>query len=72
MGTLAKCRHMISQDHARTRSKQTEAIEMWKVSYIHLKGYRVSRTFDTQEAAQEFIDVNAMVCPLPGVRLEEM
>jgi hypothetical protein len=45
---------------------------MWKVSYIHLKGYRVSRTFDTREAAQEFIDVNAMVYPLPGVRLEEV
>jgi hypothetical protein len=42
----------------------------YKVSYIHLRGYRVSRIFDTREAAQEFIDVNAMVCPLPGVRLE--
>ena len=45
---------------------------MWKVSYIHLKGYRVSRTYDTKEAAQEFISVNAMVCALPGVRLIEM
>lgn len=44
----------------------------FKVSYIHLQGYRVSRTFDTREAAQEFIDVNAMIQPLPGVRLEEM
>lgn len=42
---------------------------MYKVSYIHLKGYRVSRTFDTREAAQEFIGANAMVCPLPGVEL---
>lgn len=45
---------------------------MFKVSYIHLAGYRVSRTFDNRELAQEFIDVNAMVCPLPGVRLEPM
>jgi hypothetical protein len=42
---------------------------MFKVSYIHLKGYRVSRAFDTAEAAQEFIDVNAMVWPLPGLRM---
>jgi hypothetical protein len=42
---------------------------MWEVNYIHMLGYRVSRTFSTREAAQEFIDVNAMVCPLPGVRL---
>jgi len=44
---------------------------LWKVSYIHLRGYRVSRTFTSRKAAQEFIDVNAMVCPLPGVKLEE-
>lgn len=44
---------------------------MFRVSYIHGKGYRVSRAFPTREAAQEFIDVNAMVYPLPGVRLEE-
>lgn len=44
--------------------------EYFKVSYIHLQGCRVSRTFDTVAAAQEFIDVNAMVFPLPGVRLE--
>jgi hypothetical protein len=30
--------------------------QRFKVSYLHLKGYRVSRTFDTREAAQEFID----------------
>ncbi len=38
-----------------------------KVSYFHLKGYRVSRVFDSREAAQQFVDVNAMVFPLPGV-----
>jgi hypothetical protein len=43
---------------------------MYKVSYIHSQDYRVSRTFPTREAAQEFIDVNALICPLPGVRLE--
>ena len=43
----------------------------FKVSYIHSRGYRVSRTFSTREEAQEFIDVNAMICPLPGVRLTE-
>lgn len=42
----------------------------YKVSYTHLQGYRVSRAFDTPEAAQEFVDVNAMICPLPGVRQE--
>jgi hypothetical protein len=45
---------------------------MFKVSYIHLAGYRVSRTFDTEALAQRFIDDNALVCPLPGVRLEPM
>ena len=44
----------------------------WHVSYIHLSGCRVSRSFTSREAAQEFIDVNAMVFPLPGVRLEEV
>jgi hypothetical protein len=34
-----------------------------------MRGYRVSRTFDTREAAQEFIDLNALVYPLPGVKL---
>ena len=41
-----------------------------KVSYIHGAGYRVSRTFDSKALAQEFIDNNALVFPLPGVRLE--
>ena len=50
---------------------------MWKVSYLHYANtygnpYRVSRRFPTKEAAQEFISVNAMVCALPGVRLEEI
>lgn len=45
---------------------------MFKVSYIHLKGYRVSRVFNTREEAQGFIDVNAMVFPLPGVELTEI
>lgn len=44
----------------------------YKVSYIHLQGYRVSRTFDTEALAQRFIDDNALVFPLPGVRLERM
>lgn len=47
---------------------------MWKVNYLHYLGtygnpYRVSRSFDSREAAEEFISVNAMVCALPGVRL---
>jgi hypothetical protein len=42
---------------------------MYYVSYIHLAGYRVRRSFPTLAKAQEFIDVNAMVQPLPGVRL---
>lgn len=42
----------------------------YKVSYVHMRQYRVSRRFDSREAAQEFIDINAAVCPLPGVRLE--
>jgi hypothetical protein len=44
---------------------------MTKVSYFHSKGYRVSRTFDTPEAAREFIDANALVYPLPGVEVTE-
>jgi hypothetical protein len=39
---------------------------LFKVSYLHLSGCRVSRTFDTRADAQEFIDVNALVFPLPG------
>lgn len=46
------------------------AASAWRVSYLHLRGYRVARTFDTPAEAREFIDVNAMVCPLPGVRVE--
>jgi hypothetical protein len=45
---------------------------MIKVSYIHLKGYRVSRTYATMEEAQEFISVNAMVSPLPGLQVTEV
>jgi len=44
----------------------------FQVSYLHLLGYRVIRRFDTREAAQEFIDVNAMVHPLPGCELTEV
>jgi hypothetical protein len=40
------------------------------VSYIHGRGYRVRRAFRTMAEAQEFINVNAMVYPLPGVRIE--
>lgn len=47
---------------------------MWKVSYLHYLGtfghpYRVSRSYDTEAEAREFISVNAMVAPLPGLRL---
>jgi hypothetical protein len=42
---------------------------MFKVSYTHLRGYGVSRTFGTVDAALEFIHVNALVAPLPNVRL---
>jgi hypothetical protein len=41
----------------------------WRVRYRHLRGYMVSRSFPTQAAAQEFIDVNAMVHPLPDREL---
>jgi hypothetical protein len=44
------------------------AVPQFKVSYLHLQGYRVSRTFNSRQAAQDFIDVNALVCPLPGCR----
>lgn len=40
----------------------------YPVSYLHMRGYRVSRSFDTLDQAEEFISVNAMVCPLPGLR----
>ena len=39
---------------------------MFRVHYIHGAGYWVSRSFDTREAAEEFISNNALVCPLPG------
>lgn len=42
---------------------------MWRVSYTHLHGYGVCRNFDTKAAAQEFIDVNAMIWPLPNCKL---
>lgn len=35
-------------------------------------GCMVFRPFRTREAAQEFIDVNAMVCRLPLCRLEDL
>ena len=41
----------------------------WYVSYLHGQGYRVRRQFDTRELAQQFVDVNALVYPLPGVEL---
>jgi hypothetical protein len=46
----------------------------WYVSYLHYANtygnpYRVRRNFDDRKAAEEFISVNAMVHPLPGVRL---
>lgn len=40
----------------------------WSVFYQHRcasGSYRVRRTFESREAAQEFIDVNAMVSRLP-------
>lgn len=43
---------------------------MTKVSYLDL-GTRVSRVFDTPEEAQEFIDGNALVFPLPGLVVTE-
>jgi hypothetical protein len=44
---------------------------LYYANYIHLRGYRVSRSFTSAKARQEFIDVNAMVSPLPGLRLYE-
>jgi hypothetical protein len=41
----------------------------WRVRYRHLRGYMVARSFPSQEKAQEFIDVNAMVHPLPDRQL---
>jgi hypothetical protein len=35
-------------------------------------GCMVFRSFETRKAAQEFIDNNAMVYPLPHCRLEDM
>jgi hypothetical protein len=37
------------------------------VSYLHMRDYRVCRHFETVEQAEEFIHVNALVCPLPGL-----
>jgi hypothetical protein len=39
------------------------------VYYRHHNGYQVRRAFRTLAEAREFIDVNAMVCPLPDVKL---
>ena len=59
---------------ARMAAEAAEAAEAapqgFKVSYVHMRGYRVSRTFPDRGAAQAFIDANAMVCSLPGVKLE--
>ena len=47
---------------------------MWNVSYLTITNgitYRVSRRFDTREEAQEYIDNNALIHPLPGVLLEK-
>lgn len=46
----------------------------WRVSYLHYLNtyghpYRVSRSFDNEAEAREFISVNAMVAPLPGCEL---
>lgn len=41
----------------------------WTVRYRHGAGYMVRRTFTGIAKAQEFIDVNAMVFPLPCVSL---
>jgi hypothetical protein len=41
---------------------------MVKVSYRDM-GTRVSRVFGTREEAQEFIDGNALVFPLPGLEV---
>jgi len=46
-----------------------------RVNYIHgwgNDGYYVFRPFRTREEAQEFIDVNAMVCRLPDVFVENL
>ena len=47
---------------------------MWKVSYLHYLGtfghpYRVSLSYKTEAEAREYISVNAMVAPLPGLQL---
>ena len=34
--------------------------------------YGVYRAFPSQEAAQQFIDDNALVCPLPDCRMTEV
>lgn len=39
----------------------------FEVSYLHMRQYRVSRSFSTVAEAEEFIMVNAMVCALPGL-----
>ena len=50
---------------------------MWNVYYLHhvMDGtgtrYMVRRAFDSRELAQEFIDVNAMVHPLPRCYMED-
>jgi hypothetical protein len=43
--------------------------KFWSVFYQHGRGYRVRRSFLSREAAQDFIDTNAMVFPLPLVNL---
>ena len=47
--------------------------DLYQVNYAHrsVNGlpYRVSYTFTSQEDAQSFIDTNALVCPLPDVKL---
>jgi len=37
----------------------------FRVSYQHMRQYRVSRSFETVEQAEEFISNNALIFPLP-------
>jgi hypothetical protein len=38
----------------------------YRVHYIRYDGYWVTQQYATRELAQEFIDINAKVYPLPG------
>jgi hypothetical protein len=71
LGRLNEAIHVLHHQQGEVWSA-CEHCHVYKVSYLHSAGYRVSRTFDTRAAAQEFIDNNALVYPLPSVRLEEL